>query len=198
MGLFRILPTLVHCVSDQNSCLRSHNQAFCGSMEQNDLSPFSSGQIPDHEPHVVWGNMPNGEGRGGSICSCSLPVVYWLERMCEGSKSGTKTFICLREVLQLLFSRDAFPPTVIYNLDGTILLSAEDGPLCKKQMHDLWSQKETDSVAHLMGLWENSAGFWDLFPLLACVFHVMTFLGEKHTLFLKQALLLIARWLLFS
>lgn len=56
---------------------------------------------------------------------------------CSRRKSGTKTFICLRDVLQLLFSRDVFPPTVIYNLDGTILLSAEDGPLHKKQMHDL-------------------------------------------------------------
>jgi len=76
--------------------------------------------------------MPDEEGRGGSIYSCILPIACWLEPVQEGSKSGTKTFICLRKVLQLIFSRGVFPPTVTYNLDGTILLAAEDGPLCKK------------------------------------------------------------------
>lgn len=167
---------------------------LCGSVKKNNLSPFASGQKPDRKPHVVWGNILDGEGRGGIIYSCILPIACWL----EGSKSGTKTFVCLSEVLQLLFSRDAFPPTVIYSLDGTMLLSAVDGPLCKNQMHDLWSQNDPNPVAHLMGLWENGAGFWDLFPVLACVFNVMTFWGEKRMLFVKQVLLLIAKWLVIS
>lgn len=188
----------MHCASDQGTCLRSHNSSFFWI--SGTKWPFSipSDQKLDHEPHVVWGNMPDGEERRGSICSCILPIACWLESMCEGSKAHTKTFICLREILQLWFSRDSFPPVVIYNFGRTMLLSAEDGPLCKNQMHDLWSQKDPDSVAHLVGVWENSAGFWVLFPVLACVFQVMTFLVEKHILFLKQTLLLIARWLLIS
>ena len=165
MGLFRILHTLVHCVSDQGSCLRSHNSGFLwisgtkGSFSIC-IRPKTGPRAPCCMRERAWWRRKRRKHLQLHFACCLLARTH----------VGRKTFICLREVLQLSFSRDAFPPAVIYNLDGTILLSAKDGPLCKKQMHDLWSQKDRDSVAHLMGLWENSAGFWDLFPVLVCVY----------------------------
>lgn len=87
--------------------------------------------------------MPDGEERRGRICSCILPIACWLESMWEGSKAHTKTFICLREILQLWFSRDAFPPVVIYKLGRT------NTPLCWRwatvQKPNAWSVKPEGS-----------------------------------------------------
>lgn len=43
------------------------------------------------------------------------------------------------------------------------------------------------AVAYLMGLWLNSTGLFYPFSVPVAVFHVMTFLGEKYMLFLKQS-----------
>lgn len=51
---------------------------------------------------VFWGNMADLEGRERSICSWILSLVFWLEPLWERSKSGTKTFICVRGAAALI------------------------------------------------------------------------------------------------
>lgn len=90
--------------------------------------------------------------------------LFCLELLWQRSKSGTKTFICLRKIPQL-FSRDFFSHQ--YDLksswDYTLL---KMGHCAKNQMYDIWIQK--DPLAYLMGLWPNSTGFFYLFISSAC------------------------------